>query len=213
MDADHRASGCDLDRDRRLDFRRRPALAAHRWLDGLDGSMTPAGWISAGLLVGGATLGSVASPPAARPPVAVGDFQMLAADFHVHAFPGDGSLAAWDIAREAGRRGLDVVAITNHNQTFAARLAKAASRPADVLLLAGDEITTPTFHLAAIGIGAPPDWRLPASSIASVVHAAGGAVILAHPVRSLQGSSEPATMASVDGIEAAHVGMHLDDRV
>ena len=50
-------------------------------------------------------------------------FIILAGDFHVHSFPGDGSLPPWEIAREARRRGLDVVALTNHNSLLSSRLA------------------------------------------------------------------------------------------
>src|SRR5918993_514770 len=45
-----------------------------------------------------------------------GEYSVLQADFHVHAALGDGGVAPWELRREAERRGLDVIAVTNHNQ-------------------------------------------------------------------------------------------------
>ena len=56
-----------------------------------------------------------------------GDQFVLAGDFHVHAFVGDGGVAPWELGREAARRGLDVIAVTNHNQLLAARLTRCGS--------------------------------------------------------------------------------------
>ena len=87
---------------------------------------------------------------------------VLAGDFHVHSFLGDGLLAPWEYSREAARRGLDVIAITNHNQIFAARVTAAAARMSgSPIVIVGQEVTTAKFHMVAAGISTRVDWRRP----------------------------------------------------
>ena len=91
---------------------------------------------------------------------------VLRADFHVHAAPGDGLLPVWEIQREAERRGLDVIAITNHNHQVATRLARAFGLVRDYpIVIDSQELTTPGFHMAAVGVPDPIDWRLPAAEV------------------------------------------------
>ena len=173
--------------------------------------MSAARAAGAALIVIGLAAGSALDtlPPVARPVVA-GGYHVIAADFHVHAFPGDGALPPWDLAREAARRGLHAIVVSNHNQTFAATLSGAARRGAGEdgtsdlpILIPAQEITTPRFHLIAAGISRTVDWRLPELDIVRDVHGQGGVVIAAHPVgRYWKGSD--ALVAAIDGAEVAH---------
>jgi len=126
---------------------------------------------------------------------------VLAADFHVHGFPGDGALPAWELAREASRRGLHAVVISNHNQTLAAKLAAFA--PAPVLIIPSQEVTTPRFHLVAAGIARAVDWWKPELEIVNDIHAQGGVVIAAHPIGRYW-RADDAMLAAIDGAEVAH---------
>jgi hypothetical protein len=140
------------------------------------------------------------------------EYQILAADFHVHTFFGDGALPPWEIAAEARRRGLDVIAVTNHNQMIAARLgAWLAGHGSGLLLLKGEEITAPNYHLVAIGIGTSIGWRSSAADAIAAVHAQGGVAIAAHPVRNFDGYDARA-MTSLDGTEVASPTIYEDPR-
>jgi predicted metal-dependent phosphoesterase TrpH len=151
---------------------------------------------------GALTLGSLDRQAPGRVPLQVGGYTVLTADLHVHAFPGDGALAAWELRDEAARRGLDVIAITNHNQTIAARLP-AGGGGSLPLVIPGQEITTPTFHLIAAGIRRPVDWRLPLREAIAAIHAAGGVAIAAHPVKSFWRVAEnDSGLEVLDGAEA-----------
>lgn len=159
--------------------------------------MSAGRWLSVAAIAGGAAIGSAVDTGRAAAPVTAGGYHVIAADFHVHAFPGDGALPPWELAREASRRGLHAVVVSNHNQTLAARLGKTP------LVIPAQEVTTPRFHLIAAGIGETIDWRLPEAELVRAVHAQGGVVIAAHPVeQSWRGSD--ALLAAVDGIEVAH---------
>lgn len=145
-----------------------------------------------------------------------GGYIVLAGDFHVHSFPGDGGLAPWDIAHEARRRRLDVFALTNHNRTWSWRLARALGWTADtagVLMLPGDEVTSVGFHIAAVGIDRPVDWRGSIEDVAARIHAAGGVAIGAHPVGEQRKTYDAAAFRALDGIEAAHPGLFETERL
>jgi predicted metal-dependent phosphoesterase TrpH len=129
------------------------------------------------------------------------EYYVVSGDFHVHTFFGDGALAPWEIRREAARRGLDVIAITNHNHRVAARIGARLSGPGP-LLIPGQEITAPLFHVIGVGLTETVDWRLTASDAVRAVHDQGGIAIAAHPVPA-SWRAEADADAVLDGAEAA----------
>jgi predicted metal-dependent phosphoesterase TrpH len=159
-------------------------------------------WPGPILLLTGIVVGTVGSKTTARPAPEVDGYRIFVGDFHVHSFFGDGALPPWEIRREAARRGLDVVAITNHNQTFAARLGAWLARRFDgPLVLVGEELTTPRFHIAAVGIRHPIEWRLPAQEAIDAIHEQGGVAVAAHPDASYPRSFDRAALERLDGVE------------
>jgi len=130
---------------------------------------------------------------------------VLTGDFHVHAFPADGMLPVWEIQREAERRGLDVVAITNHNRNFAMPLAGATGLLKDYpIVIASQELTTAHYHMAAVGVDEMIDWRLTALDAITAIHAQGGVAIASHPVPISWTDLDSRALASLDGAEVAH---------
>jgi len=73
------------------------------------------GRASALLLLAGVAAGTLSDARVMPAPQRQDGYYILSADFHVHVFPGDGALAPWDLRREAARRRLDVIALTDHN--------------------------------------------------------------------------------------------------
>ncbi|MGH9240640.1 MAG: CehA/McbA family metallohydrolase [Vicinamibacterales bacterium] len=167
--------------------------------------------VSAALLVAGAVVGTHADRIPSRQPVRAGEYWVLSGDFHVHAFPGDGALAPWMLRDEAARAGLDVIAVTNHNQTLTGRLAEWISGSGDgPLMLTGQEVTNPEYHMVAAGLQHAVNADQPAAGAIVDVHAQGGVAIAAHPSRRFRGYDSDATVAALDGAEAAHSGIHVD---
>ena len=167
---------------------------------------------SAALIVAGAIVGTLADRIPSRQAVRAGDYWVLSGDFHVHAFPGDGALAPWMLRDETARAGLDVIAVTNHNQSFTGRLAEWWSAKGDgSLMLAGQEITNSQYHMVAAGIGVAVNADQPAAGAIADVRAQGGVAIAAHPSRRFKGYDGDATVAALDGTEASHSGIHFDD--
>jgi predicted metal-dependent phosphoesterase TrpH len=163
-------------------------------------------------LLAGATIGTLADQEPARQPLQVDGYWLLTGDFHVHASPGDGALSPWMLRREAARAGLDVIAVTNHNQSITGRLADRASQTGDgPMMIAGEEITNPQYHMIAVGIERTVKGAtLSAAAAIADVHAQGGVAIAAHPSRRFRGYDDDSVVATLDGTEAMHSDVHVD---
>jgi hypothetical protein len=133
-----------------------------------------------------------------------GGYQILAGDFHVHGFPGDGGLAPWSMRDEARRAGIDVFANTNHNQPLTGLFAQWVSSWSEgPLIIAGEEVTSAEYHLIAVGTYSRVRSDQPAARAIEAVHAQGGVAIAAHPVKGFHGWTDDA-VAMLDGAEVAH---------
>jgi predicted metal-dependent phosphoesterase TrpH len=166
--------------------------------------VTKAGIAGAIIVAAGLVTASSANPVPAPVVRTFGDERILAVDLHVHAQPGDGALLPWDLAREARRRGLDAIAITNHNQMIGVYHTRPLDTPFGVLLIPGEEVTTPYVHIAAIGLNHAVDWRGTIPEIAAAIHAQGGVAIAAHPAEAQRAPWTDEAFRAVDGVEAAH---------
>ena len=155
-------------------------------------------------LAAGLALGTLTDTVPPRDPITIEGYQILSGDFHVHAFVGDGGIPPWMLQRHASHVGLDVIAITNHNQTLAGRLGRAAAQPSTgPLVLVGEEITGRDYHLIGVGLERPVNWDQPARGAIADVHAQGGVAIAAHPMHGFDGY-DPVALADLDGVEVAH---------
>jgi hypothetical protein len=156
------------------------------------------------LFLGAVALGSWLDPGDAR---AAGFRGVLEADLHVHPHPGDGALSIPQLQREAARRGLDVIAVTAHNNRVALDLDSGGSDRGAVVIVPGQEITAPLYHLVALGTNQLIDWRLPLREAIAAVHAQGGAAVAAHPVESSWLDPDADALRLLDGTEVAHPGL------
>jgi predicted metal-dependent phosphoesterase TrpH len=77
-------------------------------------------------------------------------------DLHCHSTYSDGLLKPADVARRAGVRGVDVLALTDHDETSGLAEARTAAREAGVRLIDGAELSVSwrdiTLHVVALGI-------------------------------------------------------------
>jgi len=162
--------------------------------------MTHGRWAGC-LLSASLVTGTLSDIPVSRPTRIVDGYRVLAADFHVHTFPlSAGTIAPWDVPAEAQRQGLDVVAVTGHNELISGKAARwwwnIFGGPT---VIAGEEIHGPRFHIVAIGIQEPISWRLSVSKAVDEIHRQGGVAIAAHPVESSWSAVEPG--ANLDATE------------
>ena len=106
------------------------------------------------------------------------------ADLQLHSALGDGLSSPLAILDAAERNGLDVMALTDHDDirgSFQAR-DEAARRGSSVSVITGSEVTTRSGHLLALFIEDEVPMLRPLEETVALVHAMGGLVIVPHPL-------------------------------
>jgi len=123
----------------------------------------------------------LADRPARRLLPAAPGRRWLAGDLHTHTVHSDGVLTVPELARFAAGRGLDFVAVTDHNTiSHHAELADAAATHR-ITLLPGQEVTAPGGHAGALGGVGWIDFREPADAWLEACEQAGGLLSVNHP--------------------------------
>ena len=120
--------------------------------------------------------------PARRDLPAAAGLTWYAGDLHAHTVHSDGSLTIDELACLAAARGLDFLAITDHNTVSHHRHLPAAGDRAGVLLVPGQEVTTDRGHANAFGDIGWVDFRAPATEWVSTVAQRGGLLSINHPL-------------------------------
>jgi PHP domain len=129
---------------------------------------------------------SAAPPvPRDRPPrrdlPASGGRRWLAGDLHAHTVHSDGVLTVQELAALAVKRGLDFIAVTDHNTvSHHADLPGAAERYG-IVLLPGQEVTTDGGHAGALGNVGWVDFRREPDDWLEATEARGGLLSVNHP--------------------------------
>ncbi|MDT0269719.1 CehA/McbA family metallohydrolase [Streptomyces sp. DSM 44915] len=120
--------------------------------------------------------------PPRRPLPYLDGLRWLAGDCHSHTVHSDGTLTPAELAALAAGRGLDFLAVTDHNTTSHHPELPSLAAHYGLTLLPGQEVTTDTGHANALGDIGWVDFRRPADDW--VVHAArhGGLLVVNHPV-------------------------------
>jgi hypothetical protein len=122
----------------------------------------------------------VQRPPRRRLPAAAGH-EWLAGDFHSHTVHSDGSLEVVELAARAAGRGLDVLAVTDHNTISHHASLAAAGDHAGILLVPGQEVTTDAGHAGCFGAIGWIDFRDPPDRWFEEATARGGVMAVNHP--------------------------------
>lgn len=130
----------------------------------------------------------------------------IKADLHVH------SLASWDgrsslmqLAGEAKKRGLDAVAICDHD------LCTDVSGEYPVLLLPCTEITTAEGHILGLCLASPLTLTKAPSAAQAVdaIHRSGGVAVLAHPYSPKKADDALLRSLAVDAVECENARVAL----
>jgi hypothetical protein len=159
---------------------------------------------------------SVADAPKVIPPRGRGWYR---GDTHLHTVHSDGRYDPKEMLAVAGAAGLDFIVSTEHN-TSSANRSWAARHGTELLVIAGEEVTTRHGHWLAVGL--PPegwvDWRYAPRDgqfpeFAAQVRIGGGVVVAAHPAVPLPGSAWEFGYRDVDAIEVWNGRWNLDDEV
>ncbi|MGO1972259.1 MAG: CehA/McbA family metallohydrolase [Propionibacteriaceae bacterium] len=129
------------------------------------------------------------APPVPDTPFASGrnlpapdGLRWYAGDFHAHTLHSDGSLSIDQLTAHARERGLDFLAVTDHNTVSHVPHLPAAAQRYGVCLIPGQELTTPRGHANAFGDIGWIDFRRPAAEWVGEVERRGGILSVNHPL-------------------------------
>jgi predicted metal-dependent phosphoesterase TrpH len=130
-------------------------------------------------------------PPAApprpdRPPrralPEVDGLRWLAGDLHAHTVHSDGVSTVAELATLAASRGLDFLAVTDHNTVSHHAELPRVSAAYGITLLPGQEVTTDRGHANVFGPVGWVDFRRPADEWLAAAERDGGLMSVNHPL-------------------------------
>jgi predicted metal-dependent phosphoesterase TrpH len=115
------------------------------------------------------------TPDRIRPPAG-----WVRVDCHLHTVTsGDAVLTLEQLAERALQTGLDVVCVTDHNETSAA--VAATERDLGVRIIVGEEIRTPDGDVIGLFLNERIPYVLPVAEVVARIRAQGGLVYAPHP--------------------------------
>jgi predicted metal-dependent phosphoesterase TrpH len=104
-------------------------------------------------------------------------------DLHIHSNNSDGHADVKEIVQAAKRRGLDGIAITDHDTMKGIPAAKKyiKEKKLDLLLIPGIEVNTSEGHLLILGVDTPPQKKRSPEETIEEAHDLGGIANVPHP--------------------------------
>lgn len=118
---------------------------------------------------------------------------------HVHTcYSVDSLITPEELVFYAKKRGLDGVAITDHDRLDGALKIAAET---DFLIIPGIEISSSDGHVVALNVTERVSGKLSASETVNRIHDAGGIAVACHPVGLFKGSLGKHTNSSFDAVE------------
>ncbi len=104
-------------------------------------------------------------------------------DLHIHSTYSDGRADVKEIIKAAKRRGLDGIALTDHDTMKGIPAARRYIRDQklDLMLIPGVEVTTSEGHLLVLGTEAPPQRKRSPEETIETAHDLGGIADVPHP--------------------------------
>lgn len=104
-------------------------------------------------------------------------------DLHIHSTYSDGHADVKEIIKAAKRRGLDGIAITDHDTMRGIPAARRyiKEQKLDLILIPGVEVTTSEGHLLVLGVDKAPGKKLSPEETIEAAHDLGGIADVPHP--------------------------------
>jgi predicted metal-dependent phosphoesterase TrpH len=124
---------------------------------------------------------------------------LIRADLHVHTtYSKDSLITPKDLVYYAKKRGLNAVAVTDHNQLDGAyKIAKET----DFLIIPGMEVSSSDGHIVALNVSELIPRGLSAVETVERIHGAGGVAIACHPFVLFKGALKENVCETFDAIE------------
>ena len=121
------------------------------------------------------------------------------ADLHVHStYSSDSIITPKELVFYARKRGLNAVAVTDHNQVEGAR---KIARETDFLIIPGTEVSSRDGHIVGLNVNEVIPRGLSTDETVDRIHKAGGIAIACHPHALFKGSIGQHVTAKFDAVE------------
>jgi predicted metal-dependent phosphoesterase TrpH len=113
-------------------------------------------------------------------------------DLHLHStYSPDGGMCPADLVRTAVAKGLNGIALTDHNSTRGLKEAREEARKFEgFLVIPGVEISSKEGHILALGVESPIVSGLEVAETVERIRSAGGMPVASHPFRRFTGVGE-----------------------
>jgi len=113
-------------------------------------------------------------------------------DLHLHSTHSpDGEMTPADLVRTAVAKGLNGIALTDHNSTRGIKEARDEARKFEgFLVIPGMEVSSKEGHILALGVEGPIAIGLEVAETVDRIRAAGGLPVASHPFRRFTGIGE-----------------------
>ncbi len=124
----------------------------------------------------------------------------IKADLHVHStYSADSRITQKELVFYAKKRGLNAVAVTDHNQVEGAR---KIARETDFLIIPGTEVSSLDGHIVGLSVQELIPKGLSADETVDRIHQAGGMAVACHPFAFFKGSVGRHVTKKFDAVEA-----------
>jgi predicted metal-dependent phosphoesterase TrpH len=124
---------------------------------------------------------------------------LLKIDLHVHTcYSHDSLITPEDLIFYAKKRGLDGVAVTDHDRIDS---ALKIARETDFLIIPGIEISSLNGHIVGLNVHEAIPPKLDADETVDRIHKAGGLAVACHPVTFFKESIGKHTSSKFDAVE------------
>lgn len=149
---------------------------------------------------------------------------MGTADLHVHSiYSGDATTTVRAILKQAADVGLDIVAITDHDEIRGSLEARELAPKYGIEVVTGAEVSTKDGHLVALFIHSLPPAGLSLADTLIHIGKQGGVAIAPHPFNHLPNSlsmeavlgalTNPRAKGALKGIETHNMGTQNFDKI
>jgi len=123
----------------------------------------------------------------------------IRADLHVHTtYSKDSLITPRDLVYYARRRGLNAVAVTDHNQLEG---AFKIEKETNFLIIPGMEVSSSDGHIVALNVNELIPRGFSAVETVDLIHKAGGIAIACHPFVYFKGALKETVCDTFDAIE------------
>ena len=123
----------------------------------------------------------------------------LKVDLHVHTtYSSDSTITPEELVFYAKKRGLNAVAVTDHNQVKGAR---KIAKETNFLIIPGTEVSSLQGHIVGLNVNEVVPRDLSSDETVERIHMAGGVAIACHPFALFKGSIGKNVNAKFDAVE------------